>query len=269
MPPPPPLRTSPDRRAERLDAPADAPRVRPGTTVDRPLDRATPMADVPLGGLLTAMRSPVAAVREAAWAACYERYHTLVWSHALYVMRTVAWLAEPREAAADVASDVFVGLPDAVHRYREEGRAEWWLKQIAVRTALRRRAVLTGRWSAGQRTAGAGDDGAGHAPRERTYVPFQEAADSLVARLDAVDPEELLELERRRAAMRASDDAQHHRWDAFLELYIAGFTFEEIGARMGLTAGTARNWLCNIRKHLGRPAPAAAERPATRGAAHG
>ena len=63
--------------------------------------------------------------------------------------------AEPREAAADVASDVFVGLPDAVQHYREEGRAEWWLKQIAVRTALRRREALTGRWASGRQGASA------------------------------------------------------------------------------------------------------------------
>lgn len=216
------------------------------------------MSDVPLGGLLVAMRSDVAAVREAAWAACYARYHHVVWTRALYVMRTVAWLAEPREAAADVASDVFVGLPDAARHYREEGRAEWWLKQVVVRTALRRKEALTGRWASGRGTAAG--DAAGTDAVGRQYVTFDETADEIVARLDAVEPDELLELERRRAALRASADPQHRRWDAFLDLYVAGYDYGEIGVRLGLTEGTARNWLCKIRNHLAQPAPAAAPR---------
>jgi RNA polymerase sigma factor (sigma-70 family) len=231
----------PDFRAARARRVADVAAPPPSAEHRAPV---APMADVPLGGLLVAMRSPAEAVREAAWAACYARYHAMVWTRALYVMRTVAWLAEPREAAADVASDVFVGLPDAARHYREEGRAEWWLKQIAVRTALRRREALTGRWASGRRAAAAAG---------RSHVAFDEAADEIVARLDAVEPEELIELARRRAALRASDDAQHRRWDAFLDLYVAGYDFQEIGARLGLTEGTARNWLWKIRKHLGRP----------------
>jgi RNA polymerase sigma factor (sigma-70 family) len=254
----------PDLRfsTRRARGAADAERVAPwaASPAAGAAAPAVPMADVPLGGLLVAMCAPAAAVREAAWAACYERYHPMVWTRALYVMRTVAWLAEPREAAADVASDVFVGLPDAARHYREEGRAEWWLKQIAVRTALRRREALTGRWSSGRQPGGAGPG--------RSYVSLDEAADDIVARLDAVEPDELLELERRRAALRASDDAQHRRWDTFLDRYVAGYDFREIGARLGLTEGTARNWLWKIRKHLGRPETAAAERPPTREADH-
>ena len=154
-------RLFPDFRPSDDPSAGDAPARRPAPTAvsdvarpmpvpnssrgERPLDEPT------LGELLGAMRSDVEAVREAAWAACYARYHQLVWSRAFYVMRSVAWLAEPREAAADVASDVFVGLPDAARHYREEGRAEWWLKQVAVRTALRRKEALTGRWSSGRK----------------------------------------------------------------------------------------------------------------------
>ena len=213
--------------------------------------RAARAATLPLGELLVAMRSESAIVREAAWAACYERYHRTVWSYALYVMRSIPWLHEPREAAADVASDVFVGLPDAAKHYREEGRAEWWLKQVTVRAALRRREALTGMWASGRKPAAADAPDA----RARSYVPFDETADQIVARLDDVDPDELLELRRRREALRESPDPVRRRWDEFLELYIAGYGFDEIGAHLGLTSGTARNWLSKIRKHLSQSHP--------------
>jgi RNA polymerase sigma factor (sigma-70 family) len=236
------------------DAPPDVP-------PDAPPD---PRADAPppaptLGELLEAMRSGSPAVREAAWAACFERYHRMVWTRAFYVMRSIAWLAEPREAAADVASDVFVGLPDAVRQYRETGRAEWWLSQVTVRTALRRKEALTGTWVSG-RTAAAGaadapapDDPGGAGGAGRSFVAFEETADGIVARHAAVEPEELLELQRRRDALRDSPDEGKRRWHEFVELYLAGYDFKEIGARMGLTEGSARNWLCRIRKHLAQP----------------
>ena len=86
-----------------LDANASVPHRRGAATLD---------PSAPLGELLVAMQSDDAALREAAWAACYERYYQVVWTRVFYVMRSIAWLSEPREAAADVTSDVFVGLPD-------------------------------------------------------------------------------------------------------------------------------------------------------------
>jgi RNA polymerase sigma factor (sigma-70 family) len=214
-------------------------------TTDRtPAPTPTLMRAATLGELLVAMQSELEAVREAAWAACYARHYDVVRANAAYVLRSISWLAEPREVAADVASDVFAALPLAVRHYREEGRAGWWLKQITIRTALRKKETLTGRWVSG-RTAGKEPARAG-----RQYVSFDETSDRVAARLDAAEPEELLELNRRREALRASADAQQRRWDAFLDLYVAGYEFAEIGARLGLTAGTARNWLCQIRKHL-------------------
>jgi RNA polymerase sigma factor (sigma-70 family) len=203
------------------------------------------VAGRPLGELLVAMQADSAALREAAWAECYRRYYQVVWTRAFYVMRSIAWLPEPREAAADVASDVFVGLPHAAAHYREDGRAEWWLKQVVVRTALRRKESLTGRWSTAGRLASEA--------RGRSYTTLDESADAIVDRLDAAERDELLELERRRDALRHSPDATVRRWDEFLDLYVAGLGFDEIGTRMGLSEGTARNWLCRIRKHLARP----------------
>ncbi len=232
---------------DRTAADARAPAWPRPTGHERPAG-ATPAAALsgrPLGELLTAMQADSVAVREAAWAECYRRYYAVVWTRAFYVVRSIAWLPEPREVAADVASDVFVGLPDAARHYHEEGRAEWWLKQVVVRTALRRKEALTGRWRSGR--------GHDHAAPGRRAVSLDETADEIVARLDGVEPEELLELERRREELRASADPAKRRWDAFLALYVEGCSFQEIGTRMGLTEGTARNWLCQIRKYLARP----------------
>jgi RNA polymerase sigma factor (sigma-70 family) len=208
----------------------------------------------PLGALLLAMQSGDERVRDAAWEACYKGYWRLVWTRAFYVMRTIAWLGEPKEMAADVTSDVFVGLPDAVKHYRETGKPEQWLKQIAVRTALRKKESLTGRWSSGRSSSRETDRPTeSAASRARSYISYEETADQIVARLDAVEDEERMELSRRREALRNSADATKRRWDEFLELYVQGFDFREIGEQMGLTEATARNWLCKIRKHLAQP----------------
>src|ERR671933_1447621 len=115
---------------------------RPSRQEPTPDGSAAMGPSAPLGKLLVAMRSDDVALREAAWAACYQRYYQVVWTRVFYVMRSIAWLSEPREAAADVTSNVFVGLPAAAKHYREEGKAEWWLKQVAVRAALRRKEAL-------------------------------------------------------------------------------------------------------------------------------
>jgi RNA polymerase sigma-70 factor (ECF subfamily) len=41
-----------------------------------------------------------------------------------------------RDDAADVLQELFVGLPRALHAYREHGRFESWLKQVTVRMCL-------------------------------------------------------------------------------------------------------------------------------------
>jgi RNA polymerase sigma-70 factor (ECF subfamily) len=40
--------------------------------------------------------------------------------------------------AEDVIQDVFVGLPDALHHYKERGSPVGWLRRITVRVALMR-----------------------------------------------------------------------------------------------------------------------------------
>lgn len=224
------------------DAPGPA-GAHPPAASGRPL---ASYADAPLGELLVAMGSGSVEAREAAWAACYERYRDVVWTRVFYVVRSIGWLAEPREVAADVTSDVFVGLADAARRYREEGRAEYWLKQVAVRTALRAKERLTGQWK-DARAATRGPAAA------RTQVSFDDQAEHIVALLDEVERDELMELERRVAALRASTDARQRRWADFIDLYRQGYGFAEIGERLAITEGTARNWLVAIRRHLAEP----------------
>lgn len=195
-----------------------------------------------LGELLLALRSESEEVREAAWAACYEGYRELVWTRVFYVLRTVSWLREPREAAEDVTSDVFVGLMDAAKQYREEGKPEQWLARVAVRAALRAREKLTGEWHGRRGTTAS-----------RRAVSFDDEANAIAGELDSIDRHELLELERRIAALRGSAEPRHRRWAEFVELYREGYGYEEIGKKLNVTEATARNWLVAIRKHLASP----------------
>ena len=212
---------------------------------------AQSVTSVSLGNLFEQLRSGSDEVREAAWEAIYQHYWQLVWTRVFYVIRTISWLDEPREMASDITSDVFVGLPEAVKHYREAGKPEQWLKLIAVRTALRRREALTGQWS--NRRPNDESTARDSTVRGRSFVSYEESAEQIVSRLDGVEPEELLELNRRREALRNSPDETKRRWDEFLQLYIDGFDFKEIGDRMALTEATARNWLCKIRKYLAQP----------------
>jgi RNA polymerase sigma factor (sigma-70 family) len=213
-----------------------------------------PTPTTTLDELFRRMRAGSARERDAAWGEVYQRYRELVWTRVFYVVRSISWLAEPREVAEDVTSDVFVSLPDAIARYREEGKAEQWLKQIAVRAALRARERLTGQWRKGDEPP---------APARR-HESFDEEAEHITRFLDDVEREELMELERRIDALRTSADPKEQRWAEFIDLYRQGYGYAEIGERMRVTEGTARNWLVAIRKHLATPL--AAGRPADGGA---
>jgi RNA polymerase sigma-70 factor (ECF subfamily) len=58
--------------------------------------------------------------------------------HAAGLLALVYRLTGSAEDAEDVIQDLFVGLPEAVRQYREQGRFESWLRRIAVRLALMR-----------------------------------------------------------------------------------------------------------------------------------
>jgi len=42
------------------------------------------------------------------------------------------------EDAEDVVHDLFVGLPESIHKYHERGSLQGWLKRVVVRLALMR-----------------------------------------------------------------------------------------------------------------------------------
>lgn len=58
--------------------------------------------------------------------------------HAERVHRIAFRLTRSADDADDVVQDVFVGLPEALREYREEGRFDAWLTRVTMRAALMR-----------------------------------------------------------------------------------------------------------------------------------
>ncbi|HMC54332.1 MAG TPA: sigma-70 family RNA polymerase sigma factor [Gemmatimonadaceae bacterium] len=58
--------------------------------------------------------------------------------HAGALMAVAYRLLLSRADAEDVVHDLFVGLPEALHKYEERGSMEHWLRKITVRLALGR-----------------------------------------------------------------------------------------------------------------------------------
>jgi RNA polymerase sigma-70 factor (ECF subfamily) len=59
-------------------------------------------------------------------------------AHAEALMRVAFRLTGSHAEAEDIVQDVFVGLPEALRRYTEQGQFAAWLKRITVRYALMR-----------------------------------------------------------------------------------------------------------------------------------
>lgn len=64
-----------------------------------------------------------------ALAALYDAHADAVYGVALNLVRV-------RADAEDILQDVFVGLPEALHRFDHRGSFAGWLKRVAVRVAL-------------------------------------------------------------------------------------------------------------------------------------
>lgn len=178
---------------------------------------------------------------DLAWGECYRRYAAKVWNRVYYVIRTIPWLKEPNEVAVDVTSEVFARLPAAVRGYDEMGKAEAWLMRVAVRTALRQKESITGKWTK--------KDAQGGRARGRVSVDLEDAVSRVVTLADTVEREAAFELGRCLDVWR--QDPSRARWLEFVELFRQGYNHEEIAERLGITPATSRTLLWKIRRELG------------------
>ena len=53
-------------------------------------------------------------------------------------LHTALGIVGEKTTAEDVTHDVFVGLPEALRRYEDQGKLEWWLRRVTARLALSR-----------------------------------------------------------------------------------------------------------------------------------
>ncbi len=58
--------------------------------------------------------------------------------HAAPLFRLARRMTSSVEDAEDVLHDLFVGLPESIHKYHERGSLQGWLKRVVVRLALMR-----------------------------------------------------------------------------------------------------------------------------------
>ena len=130
-------------------------------------------------------------------------------AHGAEVLGTAYRILGNRADAEDALQDVFVGLPEALAHYREEGKLGAWLRRLAARTALMR-------LRRGRREASFSED---FAP------PVPEAASAgVLERLAVADA-----LDRLPEGLR----------QVFLLKEIEGFTHEEIGEMLGISPGAS------------------------------
>jgi RNA polymerase sigma factor (sigma-70 family) len=204
----------------------------------------------PLSALFSMIRSADSELADEAWGECYRQYHEKVWTRVFYVIRSIPWLKEPGEIAADVTGQVFLGLPDALRNYEEAGRAEAWLMRIALRTALRQKESLTGNWAGAATPKQASST---NAPRAagRVNIDLDGVTGEIMSHFEEVENDERLELSRRLDAWRGDPDKQ--RWLEFIDFFLEGYSHDEIAERLEITPKTSRTWLWKIRRALAEP----------------
>jgi RNA polymerase sigma-70 factor (ECF subfamily) len=140
----------------------------------------------------------------AAIGGLYNRY-----ADALF--RTAYRMTGSRSDAEDAVHDLFVGLPDALRRYEDHGQLGAWLNRIVVRLALVRM----------------------RSDRRERVAPLEDAR-ALSATDGADAGSDLTELQQ--AVMALPDSLR-----AVLVLkQVEGYTHEEIGAMLGISAGASR-----------------------------
>lgn len=89
--------------------------------------------------------APIEAVR----AGDPEALGALYREHGAALYRLAYRLTGTREEAEDVVHDVFVGLPEALAHYEEQGKFTSWLKRVTARVALGRLRSRRGRREVG------------------------------------------------------------------------------------------------------------------------
>ena len=89
------------------------------------MERARTQADETIEGMQAAFAARLRALDHDAWAELYDRHHTQIWRYAYG--RTSS-----RDAADDLAAQVFAEALSSIHRYRHKGRPILaWLYAIA------------------------------------------------------------------------------------------------------------------------------------------
>jgi RNA polymerase sigma-70 factor (ECF subfamily) len=138
----------------------------------------------------------------------YERYAT-----ALY--RTAYRLAGSTADAEDVVHDVFVGLPEALRRYEDRGNFAAWLARVTVRRTLMH----------------------ARSDRRRREVNLDEVVPALAGK----HPDDVAEAaDLRRAVHVAVLALPDGLREVFALRQLEGYSHEEIGALLGITAGASR-----------------------------
>lgn len=130
-------------------------------------------------------------------------------AYADQVLGTAYRILGNRADAEDTLQDLFVGMPEALTHYREEGRLGAWLRRLAARTALMR------------------------LRRQRREASFADGIDPPareVAGAGALD---------RVAAADALDRLPEQLRQVFLLKEVEGFTHQEIGDLLGISPGAS------------------------------
>jgi RNA polymerase sigma-70 factor, ECF subfamily len=134
----------------------------------------------------------------------YDRY-------AADLYRAAFRVTASRADAEDVVHDLFVGLPNALARYEDQGHLDAWLTRMTVRLALMR---LRG-------------------DRRRRLVPATEARDvAATGRTDA-----RVELSDMQHAVLALPDGLRL---VLVLKQVHGYSHDEIGALLGISTGASR-----------------------------
>ena len=129
-------------------------------------------------------------------------------AHADVLLRVAVRLTASEADAEDVVQDVFVGLPEALRHYKEQGSFAAWLKRVTVRCALMRM----------------------RSEARRLETSFESAPQVYAATPDHVN---------RTAIGRALEQLSPGLRAVFVLHEVEGYSHVEIGELLGIRAGTS------------------------------